>query len=190
MALKPPVNEIDLLARISKGEQTAFAEIFYAYHNQLGEFVLGITRSSELTEEIIQDVFVKIWSNRAKIIEIDSFKSYLFILTRNYTLNAVRKLVNEHRRQDEYLAQLSYSDLGNTENNYLELIENAVSLLPPQQQKVYLLRQQGLKSAAIAQKMNLSPTSVKKYQQWAILAISKFLKAKAVILFLASIAFC
>ena len=53
--------------------------LFDQYHQQLAHFVFSVTRSRELTEEIIQDVFVKIWEERRSLPELKSFSAYLFI---------------------------------------------------------------------------------------------------------------
>jgi RNA polymerase sigma factor (sigma-70 family) len=184
VALKPIHNEKELIEQVVKGSEKAFGELFYAYHNQLGEFVMLLTNSQELTEEIIQDVFVKVWLNREALLNIDKFTAYLFILTRNYTLNCIRKLVNERKSRELY-SSLEIADPekefividGEPGPDYEALIDRAVANLPPQQQKVFMLRQKGLKNTEIAQKMEISQQSVKKYQQWALKSVSEFVKA-------------
>jgi RNA polymerase sigma-70 factor (family 1) len=186
VALKPVHNESELLEQVTKGDEKAFGELFYAYHNQLGEYVMLLTHSEDMTQEIIQDVFVKVWLNREALTQIGKFTGYLFILTRNYTLNCIRKSVNERKSQEQYTT-LTLLDDDNllTEINhepdrdYQALIDRAVANLPPQQQKVFMLRQEGLKNVEIAKKMDISPESVKKYQQWALKSVSEFVKSRA-----------
>lgn len=186
VALKPIHNEAEIIEQVAQGNEKAFAELFYAYHNQLGEFVMLLTHSEELTEEIIQDVFVKVWTSREKLLSIDKFTSYLFILARNYTLNSIRKLASDRKSKELY----SNLQLGNIENefvvidkeqdpDYEALIDQAVANLPPQQQKVFILRRNGLKNPEIAQQMHISQQSVKKYQQWALRSVSEFVKSHA-----------
>jgi RNA polymerase sigma factor (sigma-70 family) len=186
VALKPIHNEAEIIEEVAKGNEKAFADLFYAYHNQLGEFVMLLTHSHEQTEEIIQDVFVKVWMNREKLLSIDKFTSYLFILARNYTLNSIRNLVNDRKSKELY----SNLELSNIENefaiidkehdpDYEALIDKAIANLPPQQQKVFILRRNGLKNIEIAQKMDISPQSVKKYQQWALKSVAEFVKTHA-----------
>ena len=184
MAFRTIINERELLEDVVKSNEDAFAQLFYAYHNQLGEYVFMLIDSEQLAEEIVQDVFVKVWMNREMLLTIDKFTSYLFILTRNYTLNCIRKLVRERKQQEEYGKTLSFN--GSEESfpllndpDYQSLIERAVAQLPPQQQKVFTLRQQGLKNPEIAKQMAISPDSVKKYQQWALKTVAEFVKAHA-----------
>jgi RNA polymerase sigma-70 factor (ECF subfamily) len=181
LPLEPVHNERDLLLQVAMGSEKAFAELFHAYHPALGEFVLQLTDSREQTEEIIQDVFVKIWTDRQDTARIVNFTAYLFILTRNYTLNRIRKLVNERKRQQQYEAYeatVSQSTIdSHLEEQRLSLIDKAVILLPPQQQKVYLLsRREGLKYVEIAKEMDISKETVKKYLQLANQSITQFVK--------------
>lgn len=183
MALKPIRNEAEIIEQVVKGSESAFADLFNAYHNQLGEYVMLLTQNAEMTQEIVQDVFVKVWLNREALSQVGKFTAYLFILTRNYTLNCIRKSVNERKGQEQYatLASLDDDNLFSEINleadrDYQELIERAVANLPPQQRKVFMLRQAGLKNPEIAEKMAISTDSVKKYQQWALKSVSEFVK--------------
>ncbi|MBO9634375.1 MAG: hypothetical protein J7578_14770, partial [Chitinophagaceae bacterium] len=97
-------------------------------------------------------------------------------ITRNHTLNAIRKLSLVKKKQDDINQHLSQKEEEIPAENYYSLLDNAVDQLPLQQRKVYLLRQQGLKNTDIAFQMNISVNSVKKYQQWALQAISKLIK--------------
>lgn len=181
MALKSIHNESDLLKEVQKGNERAFEEIFMAYHQQLAAYVMMLTESRELSEEIIQDVFIKIWNGRENIHQIDKFTSYLFILTRNYTLNALRKIVVERERALNY-AKLAANDEVQpdieqpVEPDFHLLIDKAVVQLPPQQKKVFVLRMQGFKNQQIASEMQISPASVKKYQQWALKSVINYVR--------------
>jgi len=79
-----------MLLRISSGNQIAFGELFKYYDTQLASYIMGFTRSQFLTEEIVQDVFLKIWLNRTTLTEIECFKSYLFVTGRNHTLDCLK----------------------------------------------------------------------------------------------------
>lgn len=188
MSLKPLINENVLLNAVACGDEKAFTELFYAYHHQLAEFVFSVTNSNELAEEIVHDVFLKIWKNRDGLSRVEKFTAYLFIITRNYTLNALRKLANDRKKSlqfEQYLVNEYNMATDEPEYNHTLLLENAVTCLPPRQQQVFLLKSQGFKNIEIASQMSISANSVKKYQQWSIQAISKYLKTKDVIKILA-----
>src|SRR5690606_32717016 len=182
--IKPIDKEREVLAKASQGCERAFEILFHAYHQPLGEFVLLLTESPELTEEIISDVFVKLWVDRKRLTQVEKFTSYLFILCRNYTLNSIRKLASERKRKEVYEKDIE-KDLFIEElresltEDYQQLIDQAVAQLPPRQQKVFTLRMEGMKNKEIATQMGLTPDSVKKYQQWAVQSISRFVKSYA-----------
>jgi len=193
MALYKLHNESELLNLIATGDEHAFAILFQAYYNQIGEFVQLLTHNMEITEEIVQEVFTKIWINRQSLSQINRFDAYLFILCRNHTLNHIRKLVAERSKQEEYVRVAEKVDKvvdADESKDYHGLIEKAVRLLPAQQQQVFVLRQQGFKNPEISQQMNLSIESVKKYQYLAMRFIRKFVKAEALISMIWAFFFC
>lgn len=184
MVIKALLNEKELLCRVSTGDERAFKEIFVAYFSSLSQYVLMLTKCSETTDEIIQDIFLKIWQNRAMLTEIEKFSGYLFILTKNYTLNALRKSLNDEKRkqkwtidQVETAVSLNLDEGLPYEANYEVVLQQAVESLPPQQRSVFTMRMQGHKNQEIALKMNISPDSVKKYQQHALIRIKKYVKS-------------
>jgi RNA polymerase sigma-70 factor (ECF subfamily) len=166
---------------VAAGDEQAFAELFYAYYQRLGAYVLGWTKSASAAEEIVQDVFIKIWTGREKLSEVDRFENYLFILSRNYTFNALRQTARERVRHREWLRYLDQAEDGPQETlpeDYLQLIERAVAKLPPQQKKVYILkRQQGLKYDDIAAELHISPETARKHHSAAMNHIRAYVQA-------------
>lgn len=174
-------NESILLAKIAKGDEKAFAELFYAYYNQLAEYVLKVIDSPELTADIVQDTFVKIWMIRHELDKIDNFTGYLFIITRNYTYNCLKKIARDRKREVLYAEEQTEPEEPYRQD-HLSLVERAVAQLPTQQQKVYILsRQEGLKHKEIAVAMGISPETVKKYIKLALKAITEFVKTHAAV---------
>lgn len=168
-----------LLQLIAEGDEKAFSRLFHCYSHQLGAFIYSITRSMELSEEIVNNVFLKIWKEREKLVTIEKFPSYLFVITRNLTFNAIRNLANQKKRQvifEDYPVAFDVNDEHDEEIDYSLLLDHAVTKLPPRQKQVFSLKRKGLKNAEVASIMNISQNSVKKYQQWSIQAISGFLK--------------
>jgi RNA polymerase sigma-70 factor (ECF subfamily) len=181
LPIKSIHNETELLSGIAKDDERSFADLFHGYHQGLGEYIFLITDSREMVKEIVQNVFIKVWEVRTKLPEIQDFKSWLFITTRNYTLNAIRANVREQRRNQTFQLQLVQDETDSSpDRDYEQLepvIEQAIALLPPQQKRVFVLKQQGRKNTDIANELGISTQSVIKYQQIAIKAISRFVKA-------------
>lgn len=177
MALTTVKFESDLLALVAKGDQRAFARLFDAYYRKLGDYVFKMTESLEVTEEIVQDVFVKIWLKRETLPTLDNFTYYLFILSKNQTLNHLRKSANDKVRQIEWLKEFE-NEIDSPDNDvqieeFRVLLEIAVDKLPPQQKKVYKMsREDRIKHDEIAKQLGLSPETVKKHIKLAL----KFIK--------------
>lgn len=183
MPIYPVDNEAELLEKVAEGDEKAFASLFYGYHNQLAEFVLALTGSNELTEEIIQDVFLKVWEMRVSLTSVEQFTGWLFILSRNYTLNGIRKMNADFKKRSEYEKHMFFSNVSaefenNIPSEYFDLVKRAIEQLPGQQRRVFSLRhEEGLSYAEIAEVMNISKESVKKYLQIAFKAVCNFIKS-------------
>ncbi|MEO6520659.1 MAG: RNA polymerase sigma-70 factor [Mucilaginibacter sp.] len=181
MSIPQPISEHELILQVTQGNQSAFGLLFNKYHQQLGTYIFRLTDSMEMAEEIVQDVFVKIWANREALCEIQCFKAYLFVMSKNQALNCIKKTIREQKHQTQWREEEGCEEqlvLQKTEiDNYYALLDIAIDHLPPQQQRVYLLsRHDRLKYAEIAQKMNLSRETVKKYLQLAVSHISAYLE--------------
>ncbi|MBB5394817.1 RNA polymerase sigma factor [Mucilaginibacter sp. AK015] len=172
--------EKELLLRVARGDEHAFSELFNIHHQLLGTHIYRITDSVEMAEEVVQDVFLKIWMNRETLSSVQNFKAYLFVVSKNHALNCLRRLAKERIRQktmeDNALALASEDNSG--QDNYYSLLDEAIDHLPPQQQKVYLLSRHGrLKYDEIAHQMGLSRETVKKYLQGATHSITSFVQS-------------
>lgn len=176
MGLRSIDNEEEILAQIAGGCQHAFARLFHGYVNQAGRIVYTITGSREQTEEILQDLFVKLWKDREKLVSVKQFNAYFFILLRNHTLNYLTGVVAERKKQQQYTLHALQEEARNHPDNRLDMLDKAIDALPMQQKTVFLLRAQGYRNPEIAHRMNLSTDSVKKYNQLAIRFISRYVK--------------
>ncbi|RYZ62783.1 MAG: sigma-70 family RNA polymerase sigma factor [Chitinophagaceae bacterium] len=184
-----------LLQQVAEGNEAAFRELFHRYADLLGTFVLRLTRSEVQAEEIVQDVFLKIWLNRAALASVDNFKVYLFVISRNQTLNALRSAVRQMASQKEWeslQAGLPQAEEAVPEENdgLLRQMESAISKLPPQQKAAWLLsRQEGLSHSQIASNMGLSKETVKKYIMYANDSLRRHISASNLIIFITSASF-
>jgi len=171
-------NEKAVLLQVAQGDEQAFRLLFGAYHQPLAIHVYRLTESAELTEEIVQDVFLKIWMSREALVEVNQFSAYLFVVSKNQALNALRKIARERVRQQAWAQENGPAETGDDRQGYYySLIDKAIEQLPAQQQKVYLLsRHERLKHREIAERMGISSETVKKYMQLAIASISDYVR--------------
>ncbi|WP_069660440.1 RNA polymerase sigma factor [Arcticibacter eurypsychrophilus] len=170
-------SDQDLLLKVTVGNEHAFRQLFSKYHQQLGVYVYRITDSVDLAEDIVQDVFLKIWMSREALAGVDNFKAYLFVMSKNHTLNCLRKIAREQLKKKGWENNFNNVLKSREEetNIYYNLLDEAIDKLPPQQQKVYLLsRHERLKYAEIGQRLNISGETVKKYLQIATTSITAY----------------
>jgi len=183
LPIVPLDNERALLARMQEGDEAAFREVFNGYYPNIYGVALAFTKSPELAEEIVQDVFVKIWMKRDTLDEIERFDSYLFITARNHILNTLRKKVREVQFSEEIL---NYYDLRDSPESKLlakesvRIIGEAIQHLPNQQRKVYRMsREQGMNHEEIARSLGISKNTVKVHMQKALGSIREYLEKNA-----------
>lgn len=184
-----PYEEKQILQRIAEGDEQAFKLLFQIYHNKLGNYVHRYTRSFMLTQEIVQEVFLKIWLGRTALREVDSFSAYLFVTARNHTFNALKQIAREYGRQKQWQMDLKEEfNLNDQNTGYKETVvavNKAIGALPPQQKKVFLLsREKGLTQEEIARKLQLSITTVKKHMVLALKRLREQLGPDASIILL------
>lgn len=159
----------ELLLLIQKDDKVAFFHIYERYYRRLYGFVLKYVKQKEDTEEIVQEVFVKIWESRSKIDAYSSFESFLFTVAYNATINMLRKKANESK-YIEHIKSLQHThdspDLAD-EIHFNELNSRVQSLLEeltPRQKEIFQLsREQGLSHDEIATKLEISVNTVKKH---------------------------
>ncbi|GAA3962935.1 RNA polymerase sigma factor [Mucilaginibacter dorajii] len=177
MPIRPIYNENELLNKIASGDVRAFTHLFDSYYKHLGQYVYRLTESTEVAEEIVQDVFVKIWSRRQDLVKVESFTNYLFIITRNRTYRFLKEKATAHVKQQEwekeYREEHYFPGDVSPEEKFCLIIDKLVEKLPPQQRKVYELSRIGhLKHSEIAGMLNISTETVKKH----IMLANKFIK--------------
>jgi RNA polymerase sigma-70 factor (family 1) len=183
--------EKELLMKVASGDEHAFSELFKSYHHLLGTHIYRITNSAELAEEVVQDVFLKIWLSRETLLTVENFRAYLFVVSKNHALNCLRKLAKErtHQKSLEENVNVFDPEKANCLDPYYSLLDRAIDHLPPQQQKVYLLsRHKRLKYDEIASQMGLSRETVKKYLQGATHSITHFVQSNSDVIALMIIA--
>lgn len=165
----------DLLAQIALGNEQAFRSIFDLYWDKIYSVSLAFTKSAALSEELTQDIFLKIWIGREALPEVRQFESYLFTVARNHIYNEIRKKVWEvpfvedlqkHFRENTLADDLLI--MKDADN----LIRKGVELLPPQQKAVFsLARFGGLSQEEIARQLNISRLTVKVHMGKALQAL-------------------
>lgn len=98
-------NDKFLFKQIKKGNKKAFDEVFRKYYTQLVRFCFGYVCDEQTAEEMVQDVFVKVWENARKIDIETSLLAYLYRSVRNQSLNYIKHLEVQKKYEREQLGQ-------------------------------------------------------------------------------------
>lgn len=143
MTLLSSCDEKELLVQLRKGNEDAF-DFFYQKHSaQIFRKLYKMTRVSSISEELLQDVFVKIWEKRHLIDPEKSFKSYLFQIAQNLVYDLYRKVARDERLQSEIkksFVEIQYlTEEGIHLKDTQQIISQAIDALPPQQKLVFTL---------------------------------------------------
>ena len=171
------LEEQKLLGKIAAGDQRAFEELVQRFADLLHAFLLRHTANKTLTEEIVQDIFTQIWQTRETLTTIRNFRSFLFVISRNYAWDQLKKQSRGRRRHQEWVEDNRNADLPEEElyDERIGLIEMAINQLPPRQLEVWTMsRRQQLTYASIATRLGLSRETVKSYLQLANASIIRF----------------
>jgi len=158
------------LLKIKEGDEFFFKVIFEKYRNQLFTYLFKVSKSKEIAEEIVLDVFLKLWHGKEAITEIQKLEPFLYSVAHNKAIDFFRAAKRSPILQEavwETLTDFSTPESADArlhQHNLEALIKEAINQLSPQRKKVFELRQnEGLSYAEIAATLNLSPNTVRNH---------------------------
>lgn len=169
-----------LQARIAQFEdQRAYEELYVSLYNYLYNFAWSIVKSKQSAEEIVSDVFIKVWQKRATIESIENFKVYLYVATKNISLNYLGKTkALSFTDIDDFSTELisTYSDPEQllVTSDMLVLINDAISQLPSRCRLIFqLVKEDKMKCREVAEILQLSTKTVENQVAIAVKKIGK-----------------
>ena len=178
------MEERELILLLKQGSKDAFTALYKQYWKQVYNFSRLYLTSADAAEEVVQEVFIKIWETREFLREDDHFKGLLFIITRNLILNRHRKNVNEDFYKVTVLAALEEPYDVEEEidaHNLQEYIDRLIDELPPRRREIFNLSRKEQKSyKEIAILLNISEKTVENQISEAL----KYLKKNITLLLL------
>nr|WP_282097929.1 RNA polymerase sigma-70 factor [Sinomicrobium weinanense] len=157
-----------MLKGFSEGDRSAFRAIFELMEPRLYGFVFSYTKSGYIAEEIVQEVFIKVWERREEIRLSGSFSAFLYTMARNRTLNYLRNASQRAAIRDELWKNVSLlQEDVETEvifSEYREIVDDIINHLPGKKRSIYIMsRQEGKTNAEIADILGISPKTVKNH---------------------------
>jgi RNA polymerase sigma-70 factor (ECF subfamily) len=174
-------EEKELLIRLIEGDALAFEQIYNNYIERVYFFAYRYLNNTEETEEIVQEVFTKIWESRGNINTELSFSGYLLTTTKNTIFNEHRKRVN-HQAYCDYILGYLQKNRQNVEDeivysDLMELVNKTINELPPKRQEIFKLsRFQGMPYKEISKKLSISEKTIETHIRLALRDIKSVLE--------------
>jgi RNA polymerase sigma-70 factor (ECF subfamily) len=159
-------NSQELLRLIADGDEKAFKALFDIYRKRLFFYISDFIRSEPVAEELVMDVFMKIWEGRVLATQIINFDAFLFRVARNKSIDFLRSAAKDSRLKELLWYKIQepcpvQADTYMVVKEYEEKIREAISLLSPQRMKVYnLSREQDLAHDQIAEQLTIAKATV------------------------------
>lgn len=157
-----------LLMEVAMSNENSFRRLYELYFHRVTAYVFKITKSEENTAEIVQDVFLKLWQNRAVLTDIENIRAYIYSLCKNKCIDYLRRLARE-MRSAQALAETEEA-YANSTDQLLEardlqfIITQALQSLSDQKKQIFRLSKiEGLSHDEIADMMHLSKSTVKNH---------------------------
>ena len=174
-------EEKELLLKLIGGDNISFEKIYFNYVDRVYYFALRYLNNRLEAEEIVQEVFSKIWESRSNINVELSFSGYLLTTTKNTIFNENRKKVN-HSAYCEYVLNYLQKNTYNLEQEiiYQDLIDkvnHAIEELPPKRQEIFKLsRINGLHYKEISEKLGITEKTIETHMRLAFKDLKRIIE--------------
>ena len=173
-------DEMQLLQQLITGDAESFRKIYECYQGKIFLFALRLTKSKSEAEEVVQEVFVRLWEKREKIKIEKSFNAYILTITKNLVLDGLKKAA-----YDKTIQQKIYRNMRALQNTTIDsliekeltrLHQEAVDRLSPQKKIVFKLsREEELSYEEIAKKLGISKNTVRNQMSDSLKSIREYL---------------
>ena len=166
MSVEKNHNEHLLLQQIAERNETAFRALFDLYKDRLFLYINGIIKSKEVSEEIVMDVFLKIWLGKEIVNQIENFEAFLFRVAYNKSIDFLRSAARDPKLRDLVWNEIQVAggmtaDQQVITREYEKKLREAIGQLSPQRRLVYQMsREKGFSHVDIARQLQLSKHTV------------------------------
>ncbi|MDR2776176.1 MAG: RNA polymerase sigma-70 factor [Tannerella sp.] len=171
----------ETLEDLKSGDHKAFDMVFLSYFDKVKRFIAGLIRSEDDAEDLAQDVFAKLWTERENIDTHSSFNAFLYTISRNATYNYLKHKLVQTNYVSEYVQREEEADADTPEKLFFAkeielLIEMALCRMPEKRSEIYRLsRNKGLSNDEIAARLNISRKTVENNLTLALKEIRKII---------------
>lgn len=182
---RPSYIEPDLLPRLAAGDQRAFEALYESYSQKVYGYIESIVKSPEAAEELTVDIFMKLWLERKQFSSIANLGGFLRTVSRNKALDHLKMTARLKKRREAYRADMmnrlgaKAADSELLTKELWEIREASLARLTPRRRKIFLMhRESGLSHREIAERLHLSPHTVKKTISQALASINEYFQTR------------
>lgn len=153
-----------IIAKVVVGDSNAFTKLYNYYKEPGIRFSMSIVKDEEEAENMLHEVFIKIWNRREQINPELNFNSYLFTCLRNMAFDHLKKIERSQQIQEQYFQQMNdyFENESDAEEAKINLLRNAMATLPAKRKMILKLNVEDGKSyQEIAEMMRISKNTVK-----------------------------
>jgi len=151
---------------VTAGDQRAFEDLYRLFFTRLFNFAMLYVHKKEVSEEIVNDVMMKVWNKKGDLSAVNNLETYLFVAVRNHSLNYLSQYSPYHIaiEPDSLRGQLIHMNDPGKELEWKEIyfrLNQAIDELPDQCRTVFkLIREEGFRYKQVAEILNISPRTV------------------------------
>ncbi len=163
----PITDEKDLLLRLRDGDEAAFTALYDRYAGRITAKLFRLLKSRELAQDILQDVFMKVWDVRATLDPERSFSAYLYTIAVNLAANSFRRSLREaYMRAEIGMGEESHNPIEEAidARDRQDILHRALAKLPRRQREVYTLHKlEGKSYNEISQQLGITPSAINQH---------------------------
>jgi RNA polymerase sigma-70 factor, ECF subfamily len=171
----------NIIDELKNGSVPALERIFNLYSSKLFYFINSYIRNKEISEELTQDVFIRLWENKHNLINSPSINNYLYTIAKNLCIDYIRKkkihiLPIDSIIDESDFSQKNEGDIKISSIEEIDLINKAIERLSPRKQEIFRMhRFDKIAYQQIAEKLGISVSAVEKQISSALTDIQKYL---------------
>lgn len=169
-----------LVTALIGNDEGAFRVLFDRYHQDIYRYGIGLLKSTTLAEEIVQDVFMKVWQNRNHLDPGLSFKAYVYTIAKHICLNVLRKAAHDKKLRDAVFYKTQHPNTTEDyviDSDYTKIKTQAIDQLPPKRKLIFeMSRYEGKSYEDISTELGISVSTVKTQMSKALATIRDFLR--------------
>jgi len=176
------LKEKEIISEIKKGNRQVFESLFREYYSALCAYSKLVVKRNDIAEDIVQELFYKIWNKKNSLNITTSLKSYIYRSVYNNSIDYIRTEKHEIIYKEYNLHKLKGNKILQPDNDLIEKINKAIDELPEKQREVYKLKKfDNFSYEEIAKKLNISLKTVETHIRRANIALKQKMKNLSII---------